>query len=846
MKGRKPSPRRKHELAPKDLRWECDASRLGFETTASLDFKPNIIGQDRALDAIRLGLSIRSPGFNIFISGLTGTGKLTAIRWMLEDMDLRRDDLVDICFVHNFAAEDVPLCFMLASGQAVKFRDELKSLLHTLVDLVPSTIQSDGFKRRQSKIEDEIRRSRDRLLEKLEKDVNEKGFAVITVETEGSNHPEIVPRIEGEPVPMEKLASLLAQAKISKKDYEALHATQPVLSRKLEEYIYQSRDLLRSLDQRTADLERQYIAPLLDVELKSIAEKFNSHDIDRYLKDLREFVLSHLPRFIVTPSELRQRRGEYLPFEVNVLVDNAGRREAPVVIETSPSYANVFGTIERFVGPNGDNSTDHTGIRSGSLLQANGGYLIMNMIDVLEEPMVWIALKRAMKSQRHTIRGFDSVLLMPVAAIKPEPIVLDIKVVLIGDAWMYQALWDYDEDFRAVFKVKADFDIVMNNTLANQKRYCRFIRVLSKLEKLPAFDPKACAVVIEHGTRLAGRRDRLSTRFSEIGDVVREAAHWAEQTKAKVVRADHVERAINERVRRVSMIEDHVQEMYDDGTIIVDTSGASVGQINALAIYDVGDHMFARPSRITSEAGVGRAGIVNIEREADMSGRVHNKGVLILEGYLRRIYAQDKPITITASICFEQGYSHVEGDSASSAEVYALLSSIAAVPLRQDIAVTGSVNQKGEIQPIGGVNEKIEGFYDVCVSRGLTGKQGVMIPALNAHELMLRKDIVDAVKKKKFHIWAIRSIDEGLELLTGKKAGQWLPGKGFQPNSVHDLVDRGLRHFHDRLHDSEDGRGPEQQPQDDKPKPVQKQKPEKPPRKPPKPPRRRRRRGQKR
>ena len=838
MKGRKPIPRRRLELAPKDLRWECDASRLGFETTASLEFKPNIIGQDRALDAIRLGLSIRSPGFNIFISGLTGTGKLTAIRWMLEDIDLRREDLVDICYVHNFAAEDTPLCFLLAAGQAAKLRHELKHLLYTLVELVPATIQSEGFKQRQAKIEDEIRRNRDRLLEKLEREVNSKGFAMVHIEAEGVNRPEIVPRIDGEPVSMEQLAGLLAQHKISKTDYESLRATHPALSRKLEDFIFQTRDLMHSLDQRTADLEREYIAPIVDAELKPIAAKFHSIEVGRYFKDLREFILTHLPRFTVPRSELRQRRRDFLPFEVNVLVDNAGRREAPVVIETSPSYVNVFGTIERFLGSNGESSTDHTGIRGGSLLQANGGYLIMNMIDVLEEPMVWVALKRALKSQRHTIRGFDSYLMMPVAAIKPEPIVLDIKVVLIGDAWMHQALWDYDEDFRSVFKVKADFDTVMANTLSNQKRYCRFIRVLSKLEELPAFDSKACATVIEHGNRLAGRRDRLSTRFSEIGDVVREAAHWAQEDDARIVHEKHVERAIAERVRRVSLIEDHVQEMYDDGTILIDTKGINIGQINGLAIYDVGDHMFARPSRITAETGVGRSGIVNIEREADMSGRVHNKGVLIMEGYLRRMYAQDKPITVTASICFEQGYSHVEGDSASSAELYVLLSSIAAVPLRQDIAVTGSVNQKGQIQPIGGVNEKVEGFYDVCVSRGLTGKQGVMIPALNAHELMLRKDIVDAVKRKRFHIWAIRTIDEGLEVLTGRKAGRWLPGKGFEPDSVHDLVDRGLRHFHDRLHDSEDGRA---EPAPEIHKHIHKPAADKPPRKPPKPPRRRRR-----
>jgi lon-related putative ATP-dependent protease len=840
MKGtRVPRPRPHPALKPKDLRWECNAARLGFETTDELEFKPNIIGQDRALDAIRLGLALRSAGYNIFVSGLTGTGKLTAIRYMLEGMDLRRDDLDDICYVYNFAAEDTPVCLILPAGKASQLRAHLKELLRSIVDLIPTALQSERFKREHAKIADEVKERRDEMLQALTKQVTEKGFSLVEVEYEGFTRPEILPLVAGEPTPVDRLPSLLAQGKLKEGDYHKYQAAYPNLARKLDEFLLAARDLARSLEQRTADLERLFITPVIDAELKRIGARFDSGKVERFLQDLRSYVLDHLPAFVVPKAEVEKRHKEFLPFEVNVLVDNAGRREAPVVIETSPTFGNVFGTIERYVSADGGQASDHMAIRGGSLLRANGGYLIMNMIDVLEEPMVWVTLKRVLKSQRHTIRGFDSFLLMPIASIKPEAILLDIKVVLIGDAWMYQALWDYDEDFRASFKVKADFDSVMPNTLANQKRYCRFVRVVTRVENLPAFHRTACAAIIEEGTRIAGRRDRLSTRFSEIGDVVREAAHWAMRAGAKTVRPDHVAKAIAERVRRVSLVEDKLQEMYDDGSILLDTKGAKVGQVNGLAVYDLGDHVFARPSRITAETGVGRAGIINIERESEMSGRIHNKGVLILEGYLRRMYAQDKPITVTASLCFEQGYSFVEGDSASSSEIYALLSSLAAVPLRQDIAVTGSINQKGEIQPIGGVNEKIEGFYDVCMRRGLTGRQGVMIPVLNTPELMLRRDVVDAVKKNKFHVYAVRTVDEGIEVLTNRRAGQWIPRRGFELNSMHELVDRGLRHYHDRLRDAEDGSteaavaAAEKKAKRSKTPGAPKKPPKKPPRKPP-------------
>jgi ATP-dependent Lon protease len=792
------------EIKPRELRWQCDPDTLGFETTASLESKPNIIGQDRALHAIRLGLGLRSPGYNIFISGLTGVGKLTAIRSELEAMDLSRSDLKDICYVHNFRDPDAPLCLMLKKGQGAPLKKRLLDLLRIVSEVLPVALQNDTFKRKQAAIADEIKKRRDEMQRLLEKDVVAQGFSVQQIEYGEFTRPEIVPVVANEPVPVDRLASLLAQGKIAQTDYDRIQSAYPVLSRRLDDLLAAARELQHELDHRTADLERKQLSPLIDYAVKDIAEEFKYEKLTGFLQALRNYVLDHLPLFAVPRPEAERRR-IILPFQVNVLVDNTGRTEAPVVIETSPSYTNIFGVIERFASGDSDHATDHTAIRGGSLVSAHGGYLVLNLIDIFEEPMVWPALKRALKSGRHVIRGFDSLLLMPIASIKPEPIELDIKIVLMGDQWSYQQLYEYDEDFRTIFKVKADFDTVMENNPANRKKYGRFVRTMSELESLPNFHKGAVAAIIEEGVRLAGRRNKISTRFSDMGDLTREAAHWARKRKAQVVREQDVETAVRERRRRVSLAEDKVQELFEDGTILIDLSGSKVGQVNGLAVYDLGDYAFGRPSRITAETGVGRAGVINIEREADMSGRIHNKGLLILEGYLRRMYAQDKPITVSASLCFEQGYSFVDGDSASCAEMYALISSLALVPLRQDIAVTGSVNQKGEVQPIGGVNEKIEGFFDVCAARGFTRRQGVMIPAINVPDLMLRQDVVDAVKKKKFHIYAVRSIDEGIEVLTGKRAGRWISHRGYEKGSVHYLVDQGLRHFHDRLRDAEDG-----------------------------------------
>jgi lon-related putative ATP-dependent protease len=484
-----------------------------------------------------------------------------------------------------------------------------------------------------------------------------------------------------------------------------------------------------------------------------------------------------------------------------VIVDNSRAKNIPVIIETAPNYGNLFGSIDRVREERGEYRSDLTMISAGSLVRANGGFLVLDLTDIAEEPAVWPALKRALKNQTVTIQGIDALLFLPVSGIKPEPIDIDVKVVLIGDAYTYQMLYHYDADFRKIFKIKADFDSVMPNVKSNLLKYARFVKSVVDKEKLLEFHKTAVAAIAEEGSRTAGRQNKLSTRFSDVADVIREAVYWARKDGSTLVWARHVEKAIEEKTARVSLIEDKIRELIADGTILIDINGSKVGQVNGLSVYDLGDYSFGKPSRITVETGMGRAGIINIEREAEMSGKTHNKGVLIIEGYLRRKYAQEKPLTMSSSICFEQSYSGIDGDSASSTEIYAILSSLSDLPLRQDLAVTGSVNQKGEIQPIGGVNEKIEGFFDICRIKGLTGTQGVIIPKLNQRDLMLKTEVVAAIKSGRFHVYAIKTIDEGIELLSGVKAGKRLRSGGFQANSVDYLVDKKLTRFAEQIRD---------------------------------------------
>jgi ATP-dependent Lon protease len=799
----------KYELKTKDLRWNCDPESLGFETTNDFKCKPYIIGQDRALDAIRLGLEIRSPGYNIYVAGLTGTGKSTAIQRLLKSMDREKHDLLDLCYIHNFDLPDSPVCVGLPAGQGKAFKVKMDDVFDTIRDYIPLALKNEKYKKKHSVIIEDVKKRKAKVTEKFEREVNKRGFSLVEVEYGPFTRPEIAPIVAGEVVSMDALPGLMAKDKLGQGDFEKIQEGYPGLMEYLEEVVGVARDLQRELTDRLMKLERAHVSPMVEYSLKEVRKEFPDDKIDAYLDGLFDYIMDNLRIFHQEEKgeEAELFREDLIPFEVNLLVDNAKTKQAPVIIETSPTFVNLFGTIERTVDSGGEYTTDFTAIRAGSMLQANGGYLVLNLTDVLEEPHAWPTLKRTLKHKKLTIRGFDSLLLVPIAALKPEPIDLDVKIVLIGDAYSYQILYEFDEDFGKIFKVKAEFDRVMPNQKRNISKYCQFIRNLTEEEGLRPFHKTGAAAVIEEGVRLAARKDKISTRFSDIGDVIRESSYWAGKDRSKAVREKHVAKSVQERERRVSLYEDKLQEMINDGTILLDVDGSKVGQVNGLTVFDIGDYTFGRPARITVETGVGRSGLINVEREADLSGNTYNKGVLILDGYIRRMYAQDKPVTMNASICFEQSYSGIDGDSASSTEIYALLSSLADIPLRQDIAVTGSVNQKGEIQPIGGVNDKIEGFHEVCSYKGLTGKQGVMIPARNKVDVMLPKNVVEDVEKGRFHIYAINTIDEGIEILTGMKAGKRRKNGMFQKDSVHSKVDSRLRKFHEQLTESEDSPG---------------------------------------
>jgi ATP-dependent Lon protease len=464
-----------------------------------------------------------------------------------------------------------------------------------------------------------------------------------------------------------------------------------------------------------------------------------------------------------------------------------------VIIESNPTYRNVFGSIERIVDRSGVWRTDFSKIKVGSFIKGHGGYLVVEFLDAIQEPGVWQTLKRSLRTQKVEIQTYDPFYLFTTSGMKPEPIDVDTKVVLISDLYLYFLALSYDQDVKKIFKVRADFDTSMDKTDDSILQFAKFIKTKQEKEQLKPFDRTAVAALVEHAVRMTGRQEKISTSFPAITDLLLEADYWATRGKASTIDGDHIDKAIEARIYRLSMIEEHIQEMIDRGTLMIDAAGEVVGQVNGLSVYGMGDYMFGKPTRITASTSMGRAGIINIEREADLSGSTHNKGILILGGYLRKKYAQDKPLTISASIAFEQSYGGVDGDSASSTEIYALLSSLSGVPIKQSIAVTGSVNQKGEIQAIGGVNHKIEGYYDCCRHIGLNGNQGVMIPESNVKDLMLRKDVVDAIAKNKFRVWAVKTIDEGIEILTGKKAGVLQKDNTYPKDTINDLVDKRLK-----------------------------------------------------
>ena len=796
------------------LRWQCNPDLLPDETTEAIEPCQEIIGQERALEAIRLGLDIGSIGYNIFITGLTGTGRFTTIKCVLEEMDVKGKIPNDLCYVNNFKNPDMPHMLILPAGQGNALKKEMEALIESLKKKIPLSFENETYLNKKKEVVERYRNKQAEIFREFEKKVNKEGFTLVQIQMGPYSRPGIFPLVEGNPVNIEQLDAMVEEGKFTKEDLEKMKTKQSELVNELETIFKETRKSEKEIKEELTALDSEVISPIVKDSISDIKERFNHEKVLRYLDEVQEDILSNMNRFRekeeppaspIPGLAFPQPVDSFTEYSVNVLADNSETKGAPIIVETTPNYRNLFGTIERVVDRSGIWKTDFTHIKAGSFLRANGGYLIFNALDALVEPGVWPALKRTLKNQVMEVQTYDPFYLFATTALKPEAIECTTKVIMIGDSYIYHLLFSMDDDFKKIFKIRADFDSVTIKDEGKIRQYIAFIRKICDEEKLRPFDKSGIAGVVEYGVRLAGRQKKLSTRFHLIADLLREANYWALKEGSEVVKDIHIDKAIEKKVYRLNLIEEKIQEMIDDGTILIDSDGMVVGQVNGLSVYNLGDYMFGKPSRITVKTSMGKAGIINIEREVEMSGPIHNKGVYILAGYLRGRYAQDKPITMSASICFEQSYSSVEGDSASSTEIYGLLSSLSGLPLRQDLAVTGSVNQKGEIQPIGGVNEKIEGFFDVCKAKGLTGKQGVMIPHLNMGDLMLRKDVVEAVKEGKFQVYPVKTIDQGIEILTGVEAGEMLEEGKFKEGTVNALVNQKLIELGTKIREFEGG-----------------------------------------
>lgn len=804
-------------LTADQLRWQCDPKTLRSLAAfkAKLPARREIIGQERALRALRVGLEMAHPGFNIFVTGFSGTGRTTTIKRMLLEFEGKKASLRDHCYVHSFKNPDMPVSLSLPAGQGRGLRLDMEGLLRDLLKDIPAVYESQRYQRQRRMLVQHFQDRQKSVLQSFERRVKEEGFDLVQVQVGSMMRPEVVPVVNGTPSSLEQVEELVRKEEVTREAFAQMRDQLAELEKQMALVFRELRNIEKRVQESLNELEEKMVMPAVDSLVDAVKAAYDDTKVRDYLEEVRTYVRENLERFRQQQlqaaqsnkaSEEEEEEDDFREFTVNMLVDNSETKRVPIVIETNPRYKNLFGTAERELERGGVWRTDFTKIKAGALLRADGGYLVLNAMDALVEPGVWQDLKRTLRTGKLDVQAGEPALGVATTGMKPEPFDISVKVIIIGDTELYYLLWHRDDDFKKIFKIRADFDFEMPRTNEALAKYVSFVRMVVEDEKLRAFEPSAMAQIAEFGVRLAGSRKKISTRFNIIADVVREAHYWAGKHHAQTVTGEHVEQAIAERIDRVRLVEQKIHDLIDKGVILIDTDGRVVGQVNGLSVYDTGEHAFGKPSRITAKTSLGRSGVINIEREADLSGPSHTKGVAILSGFFRDRFAQDKPLVMDASITFEQSYGGVDGDSASSTEIYAILSALSGVPLRQEIAVTGSVNQNGEIQPIGGVNEKIEGFFDACRLRGLTGKQGVIIPIQNIDELMLREEVYTAVRKKQFHIYTVASVDEGIEILTGVKAGRKREDGSFEPGTVNALADKRLRHYAETWKAFEGGR----------------------------------------
>lgn len=797
------------KLTAEELRMACKIEDISFDTTAEVPPLEGMIGQERAVKATEFGLRIKRPGYNIFMTGLTGTGKSSYAQSIIKRISAEEPVPDDWVYVYNFEHPGEPIALNLPAGLGTDFCRHIEELLEDLKQNIPKAFDGEDYERQKSVYIKEFQEARAVLLEELNKAAQEKGFALKRT-TSGF---VTIPLSDGEQISEEDYAKLEQE----KKDELEKKSTEVQL--KAMEIMRRVQKVEKTLKEQLKDLDQRIGLAAIGHLFQELMEEYDQYpSINKYLQSFQKDVLSNLADFRSDDEEqqnpmlwLRRQSQEQadMRYTVNLLVDNRETEGAPMVYETNPSYYNLLGRVE-YENRFGMVVTDFSMIKAGALHQANGGYLILQARDVLTALQSWDVLKRVLRTREIRIENIGEHFgLVAMATLRPQPIPLNIKVVMIGNPFLYQLLYHYDEDFRKLFKIKADFDIEMERKEDNVNKMAGFISYHCNKQQLRQFNREAVAEIVEYSTRLAENQKKLSTRFNEIVDLLFEADTWAELDSVDIVGKAQVEKALEEMVYRSNKYEEKIVESIKEEEILLDLEGSKVGQINALSVLDQGDYRFGRPSRITASTYLGRKGIINIERESDLSGRIHNKGVLILSGYLGLRYGSLTTLNLTASLCFEQSYGGVDGDSASAAELFCLLSSLADVPLRQDLALTGSINQKGEIQPIGGVNNKIEGFYLACKAKGLTGNQGVIIPDKNRTALMLKKDVVEAVEKGQFNIYAIKTVAEGLELLTSMEAGELSEDGTFATGSFNEKVLAKLKHFNETLRSDKDSNNKE-------------------------------------
>ncbi|MFP4368968.1 MAG: Lon protease family protein [Candidatus Kapaibacterium sp.] len=802
-KDRKPGPRK---LALKELRWSCPVSKFKFKTTDNLKPLDNIVGQPRAVEAIRMGAQLDAKGYNIFVTGLSGTGRLTTVKKLLEDITHYCPLTNDYCYVNNFKNPDNPCLIKMPRGQGKKFSIAMDDIISFLKRRLPKLFEEESHQSSRRNLIEEYQHKERKMLEKFDKKIKPMGFVRGQVESDqGQVQPDVFPLIDDKPVHIDGLNELVEEGKLSPEKASEFKQKHRELKAEIFELVRSGMKIMKEF--RKALMEHDKAAASIEVTsaFEDLKEFGFDDKIKNYIEEVKKHILNNLNLFVSNEAsvpQLADSREEkkngamFNVYKVNVVLDNSLTENVPMVIETTPSYNNLFGTVEKEFDSRGFWRTDFTMIKGGAILRADRGFLIVNAQDLFSEPGVWPALKRVLLYNKLELQPFDSFFQISQSHLKPEPIEVKVKVIIIGGGTLYRALYHYEKGFKKIFKVNAQFDYETSLDDDMMQNYARFIKKITAEENLPGCSPDGVAAIVEWAVEKAGSQGRISLKFSDVADILREAAFYDRKSSVKYITRAEVEKACEQRKYRNNLIDEKIKRHILEGSTFISTEGERIGQINGLTVYNNGLMSFGKPARITATVSAGNAGIVNIDRESDMSGRIHNKGVLIITGFIREKFAIRRPLSLTASVAFEQTYGGIDGDSASAAEIYVILSAIAEIPIRQSWAITGSVNQKGDIQPIGGVNEKIRGFYEICKDRGFTGNQGIIIPEQNVKDLMLDNEIIEDVKAGNFSIISIHNIDDAIKPLMNIEAGK-LNNKGkYPPKSLYGRVVAKLEVFY--------------------------------------------------